>query len=374
MSDTIQIQKGSILIYRVFDIAEEIHLSKVEKIVSQLPSSRLKLTRPLRHAIVIRNAPIRIALGELDIPIGKHKFKGECSVTLWDYGVLSVLFQIPIAPGTPWTDLLKLSAFITGDDPSDEAIEDLARAKCLEIATVIAPALNKPSEWDVYEDYTVYFFEKFSGNTTVKDMIERGDLPILILGEPDEPLAEDSRAPILENMFQYSTNDLAVIDWNSAVVIEPNGQRDIPDVLEFALTHLLEVRYYDDLLDQRLNELYDAIELKHRSSILGSRFLKLSHEANSRFIEFSEVIERVDNSLKVVGDFYLAKIFRAVTRRFRLPDWEQSITRKMDLLARVSQLLQGEVNVQRSFLLEVVIIFLIAFEVASALLKPLMKM
>ena len=36
MSEPIRIEKGSILIYRVFDIAEEIRLSQAEKIVSQL--------------------------------------------------------------------------------------------------------------------------------------------------------------------------------------------------------------------------------------------------------------------------------------------------------------------------------------------------
>ena len=173
----------------------------------------------------------------------------------------------------------------------------------------------------------------------------------------------------MESTFQYASNDLAVIDWNSAVVVEPQGQRDIPDVLEFALTHLMEVRYYDELLDRRLNELYTEIGIKRKNMMFRSRFLKLSHEANSRYIEFSEFIERVDNSLKVVGDFYLATIFRALTRRFRLQDWESSIKHKMNLLARVSELLQGEVNVQRSFLMEVIIILLIAFEVISAIVK-----
>ncbi|MGZ3682673.1 MAG: hypothetical protein ACXVCI_02415 [Bdellovibrionota bacterium] len=95
----------------------------------------------------------------------------------------------------------------------------------------------------------------------------------------------------------------------------------------------------------------------------------MSKTASTRYIEFSEFTERVENSLKVVGDFYLATVYRAATRRFRLNDWQQDITRKMNLLAQVSSLLQGEVNIRRSHWLEITVIVLILFEVVSALLK-----
>jgi uncharacterized Rmd1/YagE family protein len=71
----------------------------------------------------------------------------------------------------------------------------------------------------------------------------------------------------------------------------------------------------------------------------------------------------------VVGDFYLAEIFRAAVRRFRLADWQQSVTRKLNLFTRVAELLQSELNVWRGHLLEFVVILLIAFEIVSAILR-----
>jgi uncharacterized Rmd1/YagE family protein len=41
----------------------------------------------------------------------------------------------------------------------------------------------------------------------------------------------------------------------------------------------------------------------------------------------------------------------------------------MEILAQVSELLQGEINTQRSFVLEMIIIGLIAFEVIYALMR-----
>ena len=55
--------------------------------------------------------------------------------------------------------------------------------------------------------------------------------------------------------------------------------------------------------------------------------------------------------------------------RLGLADWQENITRKMNLLAQVSSLLQGEVNIRRSHWMEITVIVLILFEVVSALLK-----
>ena len=36
-------------------------------------------------------------------------------------------------------------------------------------------------------------------------------------------------------------------------------------------------------------------------------------------VDMSEMVERVENAVKIVGDFYLARLYQAALRRFRLP-------------------------------------------------------
>lgn len=180
------------------------------------------------------------------------------------------------------------------------------------------------------------------------------------------PLAEGTRRAIVESSYQYWSHDLAVIDWYSAVVIEPSGARDVADILEFALTHLIELRYYDDLLDEKLASLNASISRSERT-LFRTNYARLSREASALFMDISEFIERVDNSLEVIGDFYLATIFRAALKRLRLQEWEDNVTRKLQLLARVTELLTGQATAHRSHLLEWVVIALIAFEVVFAL-------
>lgn len=368
-SSTIKIRKGSILIYRVFDIAEEVNLQKAEQLLRQTGGeTRFGLTARSRNAVIIRNAPVRFSLGTTRLQLKDKSLAADVVATVWDYGALSVAFQVAIEPGTSWREVLSIGAALNTPSEFVSGLDALAHQKCRHAVELLRPSLHRQNEWPSFEDYIIYFFEQLDGVKGANELIKAVNLPALILGEESENLAEETQAGILANLFQYAEEDFVLVDWNSAIVLEPSGLREIPDVLEFALTHLLEVRYYDDLLDKRLHELYESVE-QGRGRFLGGKFPGISTEANTRYIEFSEFMERMGNSLKVVGDFYLARIFRAALRRFRLNDWQENITRKMNVLAQVSQILQGENNVKRSHLLEVIIIFLILFELISTLVR-----
>lgn len=374
-----QLVRGKVLIYRLFDVAEEIDLVVAERILDKESSRRrLRLDRGPRQALIIRNAPVRVHLGELEIknsPILKQCLasnKVGVTATFWDYGVVSILFEAQVLEGSSWKDLIDFSAELGSLDRTKE-IDDLAQQKTSDLKQLIFGALKKPAEHELFEDYVIYHLEEVSGISKGTELSKKVDLVALIFGEAQDILAHKSREEVLDQALQYSEKDITVIDWNSAVVLDPSGSRDIPDILEFALTQLLELRYFDDVLDRLLVELYDAIETqklyKGLRLGLGGQFAGIARDANSRYIEFSEFVERVDNSLKVVGDFYLAVIFRAAVRRFRISDWHQSVLRKVNILAKVSELLQGEINVHRGLVLEMIIITLILFEVVSALLK-----
>jgi hypothetical protein len=362
----VSIEKGSILIYRVFDIAEEINLQRVEEIFrAQAASSRLRFLLSPRQVVIMRNAPVTLSLGEAEITVLDRPVKAEVYAKFWDYGVLSLQFQIPIERGSPWSQMVEWGARIELDTLVDEA----ARFRAQELLNLVHPALRDPHHWNEIEDYVIYFFEEIAGIQKARDLVTRADVAKLILAEPNAEISEPSRQEILqEGLYQYAENDLTIIDWNSAIVVEPSGKKEVPEVIEFVLTHMMEMRYYDGLLDERLATIYDAIE-ESRSRFFSNRFSILSREASARYIEFSEFIERVDNSFKVVGDFYLAKIFRGAGEQFRIPEWEANISRKINIFSNLSELLQGEVNATRSLWLEITIVVLISFELFTTFAK-----
>ncbi|MBI4351511.1 MAG: hypothetical protein HY550_08745 [Elusimicrobia bacterium] len=355
------IQKGSILVHRVFDIAGEISLVRAEQLLSaDSKGPRLKFPTDTRKAIIIKESPLKADLGEelLDLPSGK--FPVRIFARIWNYGVISVTAELAIAPGTDWDALVKLAAAL---EASSE-IELLAVSRKDALKKSILPAVQGPAEWEIHEDYITYIIEKADGLENPREFIKKVDVAALILAEEKEHLVDEHRSFLVENALQYSSSDLAIIDWNSALLIEPEGQRDVADVIEFSLTHLLEFRYYDELLGRNLDELYDAMESKRESvaNIFRNFYADIAEDSSRKYMEFSEFLGRVENSLKTVGDPYLAVAFKTSALEFHFDDWRKSISRKMETLAQISQILHGEVNTRRSHWLEIIIIVLIAVE------------
>jgi len=358
---SVKILKGSILVHRVFDVGGEILLAQAEKHLSESSKSlRLKLATDTRKAIIIKDAPLKVELGETQLTLNGARFSVKIFARIWNYGVISITLELPIPEGIPWDGLVDLA----GGIEASEEIEKAARAAKNELKKKILPAVKGPAEWDAYEDYITYFIEKLEGVDNPRELLEKADVAALILAENREILSETSKDLITENVLQYAGNDLAVIDWNSALLIEPDGQRDVADVIEFSLTHLLEFRYYDDLLNLKLDELYDTIDQKKEGvvNIFKNFYADIAEDSSTRYIEFSEFLGRIENSLKTVGDPYLATVFRSSAEQFRFDDWRKSIYRKMETLADITQILQGEVNSKRSHWLEIIIIVLIAVE------------
>lgn len=356
------VERGAVLVYRMFDVAEAIDLVALEANARDaIGSSRLRIARPGGQALIIKNAPVSITLGEQEIRIADAPHRCSVQARVWDYGVISFQFRVPVE-SLPWSTLVALAASIENAADFDAP----ARQRLEELLTVIAPAVRGRHHWAGAEDHVIYFVEEVRGTEKASELLERVDVAALMLGEAKYPLAERTHRAIANHVYQYWAHDLTVLDWNSALVVEPSGVMDVPDVVEFALTHLVELRYYDDLLDDKLGDLYDAISRSERT-IFRTNYARLSREASALFMDITEFIERVENSLKVIGDFYLATIFRAAVGRLRLHEWEENVTRKLQLLARVSELLSAQATAHQGHVLEWIVILLIAFEIVWAL-------
>ena len=357
------IKKGRILVYRVFDIGEEINLEKAEQILFESTTSRSKfrLNKINRQAVIVSNDPLSIILGQHTFEIGDKKLSFEISAKLWEFGTLSITFEFSIPDGSTIDELRKLSGIIQDYDN----LNLYARSRAIELCQQIHNAIGKINEINdsaVNEDFILFFIEKFERDYDDASVIlSYEDIAGLILNEEKNTLSPQIYERIYESKLQYYRTDLAVIDWNSALVIEPSGSLDIPDVIEFALSQLLEMRYYDDLLDKKLREVYSAIELKE-INIFSARYTDLALKASQRYIEIAEVVESVENSLKVIGDLYHSVVFRMASKKFRFSDWRSSIDNKLDNLADVFKLLLDNINHRRSQLLELTIIVLISLE------------
>jgi len=362
------IERGKILCYRVFDAGDTIALDVAEK---TLAAKRVEIGGPLVEGLVMPVRPLEVAVGRCTIPMPKlgRDLEAVCSARIFDFGAISFLYEIDIEPGTTLEQLTPLCDALY-DAPELDACGKEDRRKLVER---LGESIEKPHEWAEGETYTIVFIEQLSGAPGDEHRASLAELPRseavakLLLGETsDKPLSAATREDVLRNSFSYLVDDLVIVDWNSALVVEPSGSRIVPFVLELATSQLLEFRYYDGLADRELGRVYDHVE-KSRPRLIRSPYGKLMRKVVHRFMELTEFTERVDNSIKSVGDFYLSRVYLSAIKRFRVPEWRESVEAKLALISRAYELLKGEVEVSRGQLLEIIVVLLIFVEVVAAM-------
>ena len=81
-------------------------------------------------------------------------------------------------------------------------------------------------------------------------------------------------------------------------------------------------------------------------------------------VDNAALFEGVNNTLKLLGDQYLARVYRLVNRRFHIDDWDASILRKLQTLESIYEKISDQASNRRMEILEWVIIILITFSIA----------
>jgi uncharacterized Rmd1/YagE family protein len=73
--------------------------------------------------------------------------------------------------------------------------------------------------------------------------------------------------------------------------------------------------------------------------------------------------ERVNNTLKLIGDQYLARVYRLASRRFHFESWDAAILRKLQTLDSIYGKMSDQATARRMEALEWIIIVLIAISI-----------
>lgn len=389
---------NSIWLYRLFDVAEEINLEQAEKILAHTRStSRVKLSRLPDRSIHFSNPPVLFNMGRVQVSLGTRILQGSIFGKLYDLGVVSLVLKLEV-PEVGYDPLKEIAFFLEVKEdkshynnldtgirfkvaerslPAADASSD-SKSKALitedkfeetfteyleSVCQIINPALVKPRNHYFVEDFTLFYFTDWNA--------EWDALPLL-LGEKG-PFSPQLREDTLRYSLTYGPDDLTIITWDAALVYDRTGSPDIPDLLEFAVCQLLELRYYDYLLNKEMAKMYDAIkETQQKTSYRRyGQYRRITKQLMELVVDINEITERIQNSLKVTGDIFYARVFRAALDAFRSKVWMESVERKVTLIQQNYSLLNNEIVNERGALLEIAIIFLIGLEIILGLLQLL---
>jgi len=363
--------RGGATLYRIYDVGYSIDLERAASILAARTPARVRPERREAEAIRIANLPITLPLGASRLAAGGFSYDVELSARIFDFGVVSLRMRVPIPAEIGWQAFVDFGNRI-GSGIDAQAIFDAELARLL---AELAPAVERMGVAAVTEDYTVFRVAALhdgSGAALPAGSLTDGDVVPLLLGE-ERQLSEAARRELLPHRFSYYADDLAILTWDNALVIDPapDEETDVQYVLEFANAQLLELRYYDALLDAELPRMYDRVA-DARGGVRGfrnRRFRELLGKMQQTVADSTEIVERVENSLKVTDDVYLARIYAAALEIFRGRVWRAGIDRKLSIIRETYAMLNDEAQAARSEALEIAIVVLIVGEIVIALFQ-----
>jgi hypothetical protein len=187
----------------------------------------------------------------------------------------------------------------------------------------------------------------------------------------DQPLSEEEVAEALRLALRYGRCDLFVPDWAAAVLVDHEEEcEETLQAVELANLQLLEYRHIDNRLDDIVAQAYRLLERASRARLPFWR----TYDAPLRVlgelkVEANALFERTTNVLKLIGDQYLARVYRLVATRFHLRGWQRSIERKLEGLEGVYEVISHQSATFRTEFLEIVVIVLILVEVVLAVVR-----
>jgi hypothetical protein len=360
---------GAAILYNLYDIGYEIDLDRALDLLAGHGPERVRPMRGEGQALQISNPPVTVILGTENVAIGEWRQDVEMSARIFDFGVVSLRLRIDTPGELSWDEFRDFGGAVDAEVRLRELFDHPVRL----LTERVAPAVSRPALAPVREDYIVYRVNALhgpDGSPLTTDALRDEDVAPMLLNE-SRPLSADALRELLPRRFSYYADDLAILTWDNALVVEPQPyDTDVQYILEFANAQLLELRYFDALLDDELPRMYDRVEAARARPgiLLGRRYAPQLADLQTLVADSTELVERVENSLKVTDDVYLARIYAAALEIFRGRAWRAGIDRKLDIIRDTYTMLNAESQAARVQVLELAIVLLFVFDIVVAFL------
>jgi hypothetical protein len=345
---------GSVLVLLQFDVCEAIRLDHLRELILAHAAEAPNLKHPALGYVRYERPPIVQSVETLELASGE-RLHGE--IKYYDYGVLSVIFELPFTGD--WEKLTGLaSRWVWEVDFAEQATEIVRRR--LEHA---APALVKPYKNWLSEDYLIFHVREINGSSSVIDLVQQHGPRIaqVVRGDTGK-LAESECNEVLQSRISYYANDLAVIGWNAAFIYDStSGAETTIQLLEYANSQLLEFRFYDNLLTKELERVYTLLD-EGTGTLARWRLARSATRLHTVLLDVAELTEHADNAIKFLSDMFSARLYKLAALKVGVPDYKDLVTQKVHTAEELYRFMVDQFNQSRAFFLELTVVIILVIE------------
>src|ERR1700730_17520016 len=190
--------RRSVLVLIQFDVCEEIRLDELRQIFGARTLEQPSFKHPAPGYVRYQRPPVVEPIGPLVLDSGERL---EGQIKYYEYGVLSVVFELPFSGD--WDTLVRLGSRWVWDVDFEKHASRIAHEK-LERA---APALVKPYPDWLSEDYFIFHVREIAGTPSATELCASHGARIaqIVRGETAQ-LSEGERNEILQSRASYYPN------------------------------------------------------------------------------------------------------------------------------------------------------------------------
>jgi hypothetical protein len=354
-------------VYLSVDLGFAIDLTRAEQIFSaEQIQQNFKKPRRAPEAAQLQRHSLRVAQSGFPVEVGAFSSEGPVEIVLWEFGAATIVYAIPIdaqlADLVPLSDLLWDHAELARD----------ARLRAEQLVDAMRAAIDKPLLGARFEDYVVFELKLPDGEPVSELWTTHARTTASVLRAEPGPLSDEEIADAVNLRCAYVRDEVVLIDWFAAMLVGEDME-DERLVLELTSAELLELRDLDEKLDHGIEAAYSVLTRKRSWLASMSTRAEDIGLVSQLQADAAVLFEGVDNALKLLGDQYLARLYRVASERFHLPQWDAAIERKLRVIDGIYEKLASRAASRRFEVLEVVIIVLIAISTVAPFLPLVTK-
>jgi hypothetical protein len=345
--------QGSVLVLIQFDVCEEIKLDSLRDIFGAR-RQEASFKHPAPGYVRFQRAPVVEPVEPLILESGERL---DVQIKYYDYGVLSVVFELPFS--ADWDRLVQLAGRWVWDTDFTSFAQKIVKQK-IERAR---PALVKLYDTWLHEDYFVFHVREIPGNPSAAELLaaQGGRIAQIVRGE-NVPLSDGEQQEIMQSKISYYPNDLAVISWNGAFLYDSEaGAETVMQLLEYANSQLLEFRHYDELLTRELQSVYDFMD--HGSGIWARwRTARRATRLHTVLLDVDELTERADNAIKFLSDMFSARLYKVAASKIGVTDYKDLVNQKVHTAEELYRFMVDQFHQSRAFVLELMVVIILIID------------
>ena len=349
--------KGEVIYLYAFDVANEIITSRVQEILSEKPFPfEIRMDRTLPKDMPLYKP---LAIEPSALPAQLNGAPVRLLIRIYDVGVVTVMMRAAFE-----TDVINnLMPFHNPKLENGLMLDNVAVDFCAKVCDNLKDSIVGRAEFPQPEAYTVFCLTDLGGIKDANVWLgeHRREIAGLLTETAAEKLSESQVAEVLRIQRSFERMDLAVIDWDAALVVDLTGYvDDVLYALELANLQLEEFRVMDARLDKYLDRAY--ADLENRTMSLFGATNKVLRQLRRFRVDVAKLTDEVTHITKFFGDWYLARIYLGARDRFYLDQWRASVEQRLAQLDKLYSVVHAEMNERRMLWLEIIIVVFFAID------------